>query len=193
MSQSVPTVQRDWILAAGLVLAGIASRELLVDWPNVKPVNAVCVLGGLVLAKWWLAALIPLLIAAVSGWRLAGLPVEVAVAVLLAYWVNLAGFRFAARRPFARKRSGLMWAAILVGVLAGAIQFFLTTNFAWWLSSGLYARTWEGLASCYLAGVPFFWRTLAGDLLFLGAPLLAWQFVLARRTAPEIPALVSPR
>jgi hypothetical protein len=183
VSRQEPTVDRDWLIAAGLVLIGIASRELLVDWPNFKPVNAVCVIGGLMLSRWWLAALVPVAIAAVSDWRLGGLPVELTVAVMLAYWLNLASFRWMARRLHKRGAGAWTRAAIATGVLAGAIQFYLTTNFAFWLGSGLYAREWSGLASCYLAGIPFFWRTLAGDLLFLGAPLLAWQLVEARQLA----------
>ncbi len=185
MSRQGPIVDRDWLIAAGLVLIGIASRELLVDWPNFKPVNAVCVIGGLLLSRWWLAALVPIAIAAVSDWRLGGLPVELTVAVMLAYWLNLAGFRFAAGRWPKQGNGSWTKMVIAAGVLASAVQFYLTTNFAFWLGSGLYVRDWSGLASCYLAGIPFFWRTLAGDLLFLAAPLLAWQFAMARHAAPQ--------
>jgi hypothetical protein len=30
----------------------------------------------------------------------------------------------------------------------------------------MYEKSWAGLLSCYTAGLPFFWNTLAGDLFF---------------------------
>ena len=49
---------------------------------------------------------------------------------------------------------------------AGSLQFFLVTNFFVWLGSRFYAQTWAGLAACYTAALPFFGRSLAGDLVF---------------------------
>jgi hypothetical protein len=57
----------------------------------------------------------------------------------------------------------------------------LITNFAvWWLLNS-YPKTAAGLAACYLAGLPLFSNTLAGDAfystLFFGAFALAERFV----------------
>jgi hypothetical protein len=54
--------------------------------------------------------------------------------------------------------------------LLASTQFFLVTNFAVWLlgDGALYPRTFAGLAECYVAAIPFFRNTLAGDLLFTG-------------------------
>jgi hypothetical protein len=60
---------------------------------------------------------------------------------------------------------------VLGGVsLLASLQFFLLTNFGVWLlgDGTLYPKTLEGLAECYLAGVPFFRNTVLGDLLFTG-------------------------
>src|SRR5712664_795556 len=51
----------------------------------------------------------------------------------------------------------------LLATFLGAIQFFIVTNFAVWALGNFYPRTVAGLAACYVAGVPFFWNTLAGD------------------------------
>lgn len=78
--------------------------------------------------------------------------------------------------------------------LFGSSQFFLVTNFAvWWLLNS-YPKTGAGLASCYLAGLPLFWNTLAGDAvyvtLFFGVFALAERFVpVFREPAPVIPML----
>ena len=56
--------------------------------------------------------------------------------------------------------------------LLASAQFFLITNFAVWLGGSLYPKTLAGLGACYLAGVPYYRNTLAGDLgysaLFFG-------------------------
>lgn len=48
-------------------------------------------------------------------------------------------------------------------VLLGPTSFFLMSNFAVWLTSGMYPRTGEGLIACYVAALPF--HGLEKDLL----------------------------
>ena len=50
--------------------------------------------------------------------------------------------------------------------LGSAVSFFLISNFGVWLAGYLYPRTLSGLATCYVAAIPFFGRGLASDLLF---------------------------
>jgi len=66
----------------------------------------------------------------------------------------------------------------------GSLQFFLITNFGVWAFLNSYPRTGAGLAACYLAGVPFFWNTLAGDAVY--TTLLFGGFFLAERLAPHL-------
>jgi Family of unknown function (DUF6580) len=73
---------------------------------------------------------------------------------------------------------------IAAATFLGALQFFLITNFGVWAFLNSYPRTGGGLAACYLAGVPFFWNTLAGDALY--ATLLFGGFALAERLAPRL-------
>jgi hypothetical protein len=61
--------------------------------------------------------------------------------------------------------------------LLASISFFVVSNFAVWAAwSDMYAKTWQGLMTCYAAAVPFFRNTVLGDLLFtavfFAAPLL---------------------
>jgi hypothetical protein len=73
----------------------------------------------------------------------------------------------------------------------GALQFFLITNFGVWAFLNSYPHSLTGLAACYLAGIPFFWNTVAGDaayaILLFGSFALAERFATNRRTT--IPAL----
>ena len=48
--------------------------------------------------------------------------------------------------------------------IAASVLFFLTSNFAEWVSNPMYPKTPAGLTLCYAAAVPFFWNTLAADL-----------------------------
>lgn len=68
--------------------------------------------------------------------------------------------------------------------LLGAIQFFIVSNFAMWAVGGFYPRTFAGLTSCFIAAIPFFWNTLAGDALYV--VLLFGSFALAERLFPPL-------
>lgn len=65
---------------------------------------------------------------------------------------------------------------ILGTALTGSVSFFLISNFAVWAAWDMYPRTFAGLMTCYAAGVPFFRRAVAGDMLFtavmFGVPVL---------------------
>ena len=58
-------------------------------------------------------------------------------------------------------------------------SFFAITNFGVWRLLGSYSKTPVGLLACYIAGVPFFWNTLAGDAIY--SALLFGGFALAER------------
>jgi len=53
--------------------------------------------------------------------------------------------------------------------LTGSVSFFLISNFGVWAATNIYAKTVSGLMTCYAAGIPFFRRTLEGDLLYTAA------------------------
>ncbi|HID20773.1 MAG TPA: hypothetical protein EYP14_00010 [Planctomycetaceae bacterium] len=50
--------------------------------------------------------------------------------------------------------------------LLSSLLFFLITNFAVWVKSGMYPLTTGGLITCYVAAIPFFQNQLAADILF---------------------------
>ena len=74
--------------------------------------------------------------------------------------------------------------------LASSILFFLISNFGTWLLSGMYPLTVSGLAVCYVAAIPFFQNTVAGDLFFSG--LLFGGFALLERAVPVLRASPEP-
>ena len=68
--------------------------------------------------------------------------------------------------------------------IASSVLFFVLTNFGTWLSSGFYPRTLAGLEACYIAAIPFFQNTVAGDLFY--AAVLFGGFALLERTVPAL-------
>ena len=71
-----------------------------------------------------------------------------------------------------------------LAVVFGALEFFLITNFAIWKVFDTYPHTLAGLGACYLAGLPLFVNTLAGDALY--ATLLFGSFAFAERLQPAL-------
>ena len=74
-----------------------------------------------------------------------------------------------------RENSG--WLRVAGAALASSVSFFVVSNFAVWACWAMYPKTLAGLMTCYAAGIPFFRRGVAGDMLFaavmFGVPALA--------------------
>ncbi len=45
---------------------------------------------------------------------------------------------------------------VTAGVVLGPTSFFVSSNFAVWVTSGMYPKTAGGLATCFAAGLPFY-------------------------------------
>jgi hypothetical protein len=154
------------VLAAGLRIAPH-------PW-NFTPVGAMALFSGAFIRDRRLAFLFPLL-ALFAGDIFVGFHKLMPV-VYASFLLSVAiGFWLRNRRSVAR---------VGAATLFGAIQFFLITNFAVWAFGLSYPRTGAGLLSCYVAGIPFFWNTLAGDALY--ASLLFGGFALAERILPAL-------
>src|SRR4029079_8764176 len=68
--------------------------------------------------------------------------------------------------------------------IASSVLFFVITNFGVWLFTGFYPLTMAGLATCYIAAIPFFQNTVVGDLFY--SVLLFGGFALLERTVPTL-------
>ena len=164
-------------LALGLtILSGLA--RLLPHPPNFTPVGGMSLFAGARLAGWY-AYLVPLAMMAVTDFLLAaikGVPVSrVSPFVYASFLINV----WIGRKLLAKSEN-----PIRIGSAAFlcSLQFFLVTNFAVWLSSSFYPHTPAGLAECFTAAIPFFGRTLAGDLAAT-AVLFGAHAWLTRRVA----------
>ena len=161
------------ILAAILIAAAL---RLVPHWPNFTPIGAMALFGGACLGRRALAFMAPLgallLSDAIIGFH-AGMPFvygSVGLIVLLGWAI-------------ARRITPL---TIAGAALASSVLFFSITNFGTWLAGGLYPSTLTGLATCYVAAIPFFQNTLAGDLAY--SALLFGGFALLERRLPMLRA-----
>ena len=170
------------LLALALIVLAAALRIAPHPW-NFTPVGAMALFSGALLKDRRLAFFFPLL-ALFLGDIFVGFHKLIPI-VYASFLINVAiGLWLRDRRTVAR---------ISLATLLGAIQFFLVTNFAvWWLLNS-YPKTTSGLAACYLAGIPFFWNTLAGDAFY--AALLFGAFAFAERVIPALrePAIARAR
>jgi hypothetical protein len=151
-------------LAIGLTVVGALAR--LAPHPfNFAPVGGMSLFAGARL-RGWQAFLLPLVLMAVTD-PLVGGYTFVTPVVYASFLVNVwIGRRLQRSESFLR---------IGAACLLCSVQFFVVTNFALWLA-GMYPRNLAGLALCYTQAIPFFGRTLAGDLCYSGAlfGLHAW-------------------
>jgi uncharacterized protein DUF6580 len=127
---------------------------------NFAPVGALCLFGGARMRSWR-AYVLPIVVMVVSDIGLYLVKREppfdlfVYASFLLSVLIG---------RLLIKKNSPLL---IGGAALASSLQFFLITNFGSWLAMpDRYARSFSGLVECYVAGIPFLWRTLAGDLFY---------------------------
>jgi hypothetical protein len=159
------------LLALALIVLAAALRIVPHPW-NFTPIGAMALFSGAILKDRRLAFLFPLL-ALFAGDIFIGFHKLIPV-VYASFLINVAiGLWLRDRRTVTR---------ISLATLLGAIQFFLVTNFAVWQFLGGYPHTAGGLMACYIAGVPFFWNTVAGDAVY--AVLLFGSFAFAERFLP---------
>jgi len=165
-------------LAIGLIILGALIR-VTQHW-NFAPVGAMSLFAGARL-RGWRAYALPLVLMAITDPLLGGYSAATPV-VYASFLINV----------WIGSRLRQSESPLLIGgaALAGSVQFFLLTNFAWLAASTMYPHTLAGVIQCYAAGVPFFWRTLASDLFYSGAlfGLHAWlsrTVARSERVAPQ--------
>lgn len=70
------------------------------------------------------------------------------------------------------------WTKLAISALAGAVIFFLVTNFGSWISpSSPYVKDFSGLMASYTAGIPFFRNTLISNVVFSFALFGAYNYL----------------
>ena len=165
---------RPWVyevVAFGLLVgSGVALRLACRDLPNFAPVAAMALFAGYFFRSAIVAMSVPLTVMVISDCFLGGYDWGVMALVYTMLTLPVA-FRGWLRRTFVLGRRRMAErVAPLCGLfacgLASSLLFFVVTNFGVWLWFGTYHSSLGGLWHCYVAAIPFFRYTLAGDLFF---------------------------
>jgi hypothetical protein len=146
--------------------------------PNFTPVGSIALFGGARLSGWQAFA-IPLAIMMVAdiGLRaMFGYPF--AVVSYAVFMINVLLGRML--------RGSTSAGRIAAFALIGSVQFFLLTNFVTWARGTMYPHTPEGLMACYIAALPFFGWTVAGDLFYSALLFGAYEWLNRRIAAPAV-------
>jgi len=139
------------------IIFALAIFRLMPHLPNVSPVAAMALFGGAYFADKRMAFIVPFLALFLSD-----LVLGLHNSMIFVY----AGFALTVAIGFLLKNRVTITNTAFATVISSAL-FFLLTNLGAWMTSGLYARSAEGLMQAYVAGIPFFQNSLLGNLVFV--------------------------
>ncbi len=155
-----------------LIVAVAIAARFIPGAANFSPVYAALLFGGVYLKKrdsiWF-----PVILLAASDillnvfmynntpfqWMQSANWVGFAAIAMVGWWLAK---RLSVRNVFAAS-------------VAGPSVFFVISNFAVWLGSGMYPPTLGGLGACFAAAVPFYGNSLASSVLFSGVLFGAYE------------------
>lgn len=145
-----------WIVT--LMIFAAAFVRLVPHPPNFAPIAAMALFGGAYFSKKWAAFFVPLAAMFITDLIL-GFH-ETMWAVYLSFTLIVVIGMMMLKE---KKIGNIFFTSVI-----SSVSFFVITNFAVWLSSSIYVKTFAGLAACYTAAIPFFHQTLLSDLFFVG-------------------------
>ncbi len=140
-----------------MVLSAAVLR-LLQHYPNFTPVAAMALFGGAYFTDKKTAFIIPFATMFLS---------DIILGFHSTMWAVYLSFALIVMIGFSL-RHGKKVSNILLASILSSVLFFVITNFAVWLSAGIYPLSINGLTECYIAAIPFFSYTILGDLFYVG-------------------------
>ena len=168
------TVNYSRIIALVSAIVAAAALRLVPHLPNFTPIGAMALFSGAYIGRRPLAFLVPLAALFLSDLVLGFYHGVATVYAATALIVLIGYFALGRVTPL---RVGL-------AALASSVLFFTITNLGMWQFSGFYPTTMAGLETCFVAAIPFFQNTVAGDLFY--SALLFGGFRLAETLAPSL-------
>lgn len=170
-----------FLLVVGILVITSLSRLLPHPW-NFSPLGAIAIFGGATIGHRYLNMLIPLFFVWASDllvnnilyksnfnefvWFYDGFYWQYICYLIVSFLANYAINSFRFHR-------------IILFSLFSSLLFYLISNFGVWVSGSLYSPDFQGLISCYVAGLPFLKGNLLGDLVYTS--VLFGVFYLATR------------
>lgn len=179
--------------AVALIIFTIAILRVIPHFPNYSPLGAICLFGAAHFSQKKYAYLIPLLAVWFSDLILNNIIYSEYYSSITFlypgfYWQYGSYILTVVLGQFLFKKVSVL--RILGGALGASILFFLISNFGVWASGSMYPKTFNGLSTCYVAGIPFIKGTLLGNFVF-GGVLFGGYYLLQRNfTAFKSPNVV---
>ena len=169
-------IRKEYLIALLLIFVAAFSR-VLPHPMNFTPVAAIALFGGVYFNRKF-ALVVPLAALVISDYFL-GFYSEIIFVYVGFALTGVIGLWIQKRKSTA---------TIIGGTLVSAVLFFIITNFGSWLvMPDVYTRSFDGLAACYIAAIPFFRNSLAGDVLYVavlfGMYELAVKYIVHRELA----------
>jgi len=143
-------------LALILVLLACISR-LIPHPPNFTPISAIAIFSGAIIVDKKNAFLIPFIIVFFT---------DLIIGMHGYMWAVYLGFAINTLLGISISKN-LKIPSIFVAGVFGSLQFYIITNFAVWLSSGMYDHTLDGFLRCLTLAVPFYKNTVLGDIFYI--------------------------
>ncbi len=148
--------KKDFIIGLVLVLLGVIFR-LMPHPANFTPIIAIALFSGAYFPSKLFKSITPLLAMLISDAFIGfyqGIEITylaILISVFIGTFLNIQKFQFI---------------PTIFASLSSSFAFFLITNFAVWLGSGMYEISWNGLTQCYIMAIPFYQNALVGDVLY---------------------------
>lgn len=155
------------------------------SWSGFSPVIAIALFSGMIVKDKSKSFLLPLIAVFASDvlihimFKMGWFPYA---GFYSGQWINYSFLLLVTLIGWALK--GKNYTTLFAGALAGPTLFFLISNFSMWAGSQtLYSKSVSGLMACYTAGLPFYKNALTSTVIFLPLIILAYTFIVKRRTA----------
>ena len=177
--------KKEFLILLFLLIA-MASRFLfIVDGqsilPNFTAIGAIAIFGAVYLKsfKKWIYPLLALWVTDLVLNNVVYASYYDHFKVLGNFWVY--GSLIAIAVMATRMMKKPSWTRLALTSVAGAVVFFLVTNFGVWAGgAGPYTKDIAGLIDCYAKGIPFFRFTLLGNLFYGFALFGIYEYLAAR-------------
>lgn len=187
MEKNSHNMKSFWIIC--LFILGAFLSRFFSHPPNFSPVMAVSLFGAVFFDKKLVAYLVPVAIMLISDIFLglhSTIPFVYGSFILVVFLGTvLRNKRIQEMKP------GAAVFNIAGFTLTGSFLFFVITNFgAWMMMTSLYEPSFAGLLECFVAAIPFYHNSLAGDLMYstllFGGYLFANKKFIARKSPLQI-------
>lgn len=136
--------------------------------PNFTPITSLALFSGFAFNKNVKPFLIPLTAMLIS---------DIFIGFHSTMWAVYLSLLIIVSFGFMLKNNFKFYKLFLVTTLSSLI-FYLLTNFAVWLTSGMYPMTISGLVQCYTLGLPFYKTTTLGMFGYAYLGDLFYSFLL---------------